>query len=77
MDIAECTDPERYCWSRRAQPRGPIEMSLSGTQVALLVASLVSHTLSIHRLCQSLVDTACPLNLILCYFAVTWIAKTI
>jgi hypothetical protein len=77
MDIAECTDPERYCWNRKAQPRGPIEMTLSDTQVALLVAASVSHTMSIHRLCQSLVDIACPLNQILFYFAVTWIVKTI
>jgi len=77
MDIAECTDPERYCWSRRSQPRGLIEMTLPGTQAALLAASLVNHTMSIHRLCQSLVDTVCPLNLILCYFAFTLIVKTI
>lgn len=77
MDIVECTDLQRYCWSRKAQPRGPIEMTLPGTQVALLVAASVSHTMSIHRQCKSLVDTACPLNQILCYLAVTWIVKTI
>jgi hypothetical protein len=77
MDIAEYTDPECSCWNRKAQPRGQIEMRLSGTQVALLVAVSVSHTMSIHRLCQSLVDSACPLSQILCDFVVTWIVKTI